>query len=56
MQGNYNAQDYGQSHSKIPKIRVVIRKRPLNSKEISRKDDDVLNVKDPQSLVLKEIK
>ena len=56
MQGNYNAQDYGQTQGKIPKIRVVVRKRPLTSKEVSRKDEDVLEVTDPQSLVLKEIK
>jgi hypothetical protein len=60
MQG-YSPQDYGGStpdikYASIPKIRVVIRKRPLSSKEISRKDEDVINVESMQSLILKEIK
>ena len=47
-----------QSHigQEVPKIRVVVRKRPLTSKEIQRKDEDNLTVTGPQSLILKEIK
>jgi len=39
-----------------PKIRVVVRKRPLTSKEVKRNDSDVLDVISGQSLVLKEMK
>lgn len=42
--------------TEVPKIRVVVRKRPLTQKEVSRKDEDVLKVTGPQSLILKEIK
>jgi len=39
-----------------PKIRVVVRKRPLNSKEQKKNDQDVLEVTDEQSLIVKELK
>ena len=39
-----------------PKIRVVIRKRPLNSKELKKNDQDVLEVVDEGTLILKELK
>jgi kinesin family protein 2/24 len=42
--------------SEVPKIRVVVRKRPLTQKEIMRKDEDVLTVTSAQTLILKEIK
>jgi len=40
----------------IPKIRVVIRKRPLSSKEEKRADTDVLECMDYSSLIVKEMK
>lgn len=39
-----------------PKIRVVVRKRPLTSKEIKKCDSDILEVRNPASLVVKELK
>ena len=39
-----------------PKIRVVVRKRPLTSKEIKRNDTDVLDVISTDSLIVKELK
>lgn len=39
-----------------PKIRVVVRKRPLGSKELKNGDIDVLEVKNERSLVVKELK
>jgi kinesin family protein 2/24 len=39
-----------------PKIRVVVRKRPLTSKEQKRADTDVLDILDEQSLIVKELK
>jgi len=42
--------------SGIPKIRVVVRKRPLTNKEIKNGDIDVLEVRSHNSLVVKEVK
>lgn len=39
-----------------PKIRVVVRKRPLTSKEIKRNDTEMLDIVDYQSLIVKELK
>jgi hypothetical protein len=39
-----------------PKIRVVVRKRPLTSKELKRCDNDILEIRNPQTLVVKELK
>jgi kinesin family protein 2/24 len=39
-----------------PKIRVVVRKRPLTSKESKRADTDVIDILDDQSLIVKELK
>lgn len=39
-----------------PKIRVVVRKRPLNAKESKKNDQDVLEIITEQSLIVKELK
>lgn len=39
-----------------PKIRVVVRKRPLTSKEQKKADTDILEVRNSQHLVVKELK
>ena len=39
-----------------PKIRVVVRKRPLTSKELKRCDNDILDIRNSQLLVVKELK
>ena len=39
-----------------PKIRVVVRKRPLTSKENKKADTDILEVRSDASLVVKELK
>lgn len=39
-----------------PKIRVVVRKRPLTSKELKRTDNDILEIMDAESLIVKELK
>ena len=39
-----------------PKIRVVVRKRPLTRKETARNDTDTLEVVDAASLIVKELK
>ena len=55
---SYNSSPFMmQSQNKeTPKIRVVVRKRPLGSKEVKNGDIDVLEVKNDKSLVVKELK
>lgn len=38
------------------KITVVIRKRPLGKKELAKGDQDIVDIKDDQTIVVKEIK
>ena len=45
-----------QNTKEPPRIRVVVRKRPLNAKESRKADQDVLEVMDTQSLIVKEMK
>ena len=40
--------------SKDPKIRVVVRKRPMGSKERGRGEVDIVETRSPQSIVVKE--
>ncbi|XP_062198425.1 kinesin-like protein KIN-13A [Phragmites australis] len=42
--------------SNVAKIKVVVRKRPLNKKEISRKEDDIVDVHNSQFLTVHEPK
>lgn len=42
--------------SKLPKIRVVVRKRPLNKKEHEKKDPDILRIENDQTLTVQELK
>lgn len=44
------------SSSEPPKIRVVVRKRPLTGKEQKKADTDILDVRSSQHLVVKELK
>jgi hypothetical protein len=39
-----------------PKIRVVVRKRPLTSRELKKNDADVLEIRGAQNLAVKELK
>ncbi len=40
----------------IPKIKVIIRKRPLSKKEITKNDIDIIEIKSLQTLIVKELK
>ena len=42
--------------SKMPKIRVVVRKRPLSSKEKASNDHDAWECRDDTTLIVKELK
>jgi len=39
-----------------PRIRVVVRKRPLTQKEIKKGDSDIIRVADTQYLAVEELK
>jgi len=39
-----------------PKIRVVIRKRPLGKKELNRNEPDIIDIRGPQTVVARETK
>ena len=39
-----------------PKIRVVVRKRPLTVKELKKPDTDIVKIYDHQSLAVEELK
>ena len=40
----------------IPKIKVIVRKRPLNSKEINKKEIDIISIKDYSKVIVSEQK
>lgn len=40
----------------VPKICVVVRKRPLSKKEIQKNDPDILEKRDANTIVAKEFK
>lgn len=42
--------------SSLPKIRVVVRKRPMNRKELDKKDPDILRIESDNTLVVQELK
>ena len=39
-----------------PKIRVVVRKRPLTKKEVARSDNDIVRMSDDESISVEEMK
>ena len=45
-----------QNTKEPPKIRVVVRKRPLTKKELMRSNTDVLEVVTDEQLIVKELK
>ena len=40
----------------IPKIRVIVRKRPPNKKELTKSDIDIIETRGCQTVVVKELK
>jgi len=40
----------------VPKIKVLIRKRPLSKREIQKNETDIIDIRDPQSVVVRENK
>ncbi len=57
MMREYSSNNNNSSNStdSIPKIRVAVRKRPLNKKEALRSEMDIIDIKD-NSVMVKELK
>jgi len=53
---NNNDRKFSVDLKDIPKIRVVVRKRPMNKKEISKSDMDIIETKASQTIIVKELK
>lgn len=51
-----NEKERSTRDNNVAKIRVVVRKRPLNKKELSRKEDDIVTVQDNTYLAVHEPK
>lgn len=45
-----------QQEDRAPKIRVVVRKRPMSRKEESRGEDDIIEIRDQCTVVVREQK
>ena len=44
------------SYLSIPKIRVIVRKRPHSKKELSKNDTDVVDIRNHRQVIVKELK
>ena len=44
------------SYQSIPKIRVIVRKRPLGKREIAKNDTDIVEIRNNKQVVVKELK
>ncbi|PKA62960.1 Diatom spindle kinesin 1 [Apostasia shenzhenica] len=53
---SYNDKETGTRESNVAKIKVVVRKRPINKKEISRKEEDIVTVHENAYLTVHEPK
>lgn len=45
-----------EENESAPKIKVLIRKRPLGKKEIQKNEADIIDIRDPQSVTVRENK
>ena len=54
--GNGNEPQYEEYTDNLPKIRVVVRKRPLNKKETQKNDADIIEIRRPQTVIVREMK
>lgn len=54
--GNGNDMQVEEFYDNLPKIRVVVRKRPLNRKEIQKNDADIIEIRRPQTVIVREMK
>nr|XP_024396063.1 kinesin-like protein KIN-13B isoform X2 [Physcomitrium patens] len=49
LRSSSNERDKTGNNSNLARIRVVVRKRPLNKKELSRKEEDIITINDVES-------
>jgi kinesin family protein 2/24 len=56
IQQNPQTQAQIPSYQSIPKIRVIVRKRPLGKKEIAKNDTDIVEIRNNKQVVVKELK
>ena len=56
QQQNPQCQPQMPTYQSIPKIRVIVRKRPLGKKEIAKNDTDVVEIRNNKQVVVKELK
>ena len=56
IQQNPQLQPQIPSYQTIPKIRVIVRKRPLGKKEIAKNDTDIVEIRNNKQVVVKELK
>jgi hypothetical protein len=54
--GNSNENHQEEYVDNLPKIRVVVRKRPLNKKETQKNDADIIEIRRPQTVIVREMK
>lgn len=40
----------------IPRIRVIVRKRPLNKKESQKNEMDIIDIRNNDTIIVKELK
>jgi hypothetical protein len=55
MMREYSSNTAGNISDSIPKIRVAVRKRPINKKEAQRSEMDIIDIKG-NSMIVKELK
>ena len=55
MMREYSSNTVGNNIDSIPKIRVAVRKRPINKKEAQRSEMDIIDIKG-NSMIVKELK
>lgn len=52
--------DYGDNSSyssrELPKIRVIVRKRPLGKKELLKNEMDIIEMRNSNTVIVKELK
>jgi hypothetical protein len=62
MMNDVNMKEYTEyensvySSRDIPKIRVIVRKRPLSKKELIKNEMDIIEMRTSSSVVVKELK
>lgn len=59
MNNDINMRDTSSDYiptKEIPKIRVIVRKRPLNKKESQKNEMDIIDIRSGNNIIVKELK